>query len=1623
MDRSIGGRPAGGSCDLGGWTPLWQQALQVFAELRAQGGAPSLHAHCAALAALGNAAHWRGAVEMYGEALAGLEPDAALHGAATMAALAQGRQWRLAVWLLDTLPEADRSVPLVTSFLRAAAGKWQFALLTLAQLRRQLRLDAPALNAAIGACAEGQAWRSALAILQAMRRGSPRPDGGSFNGALAACAAASRWQAALSLLPAMREATLAPDDVSFNACIHACEGASLWQRALSLLKTPRLESLNTAASACGKASVWGLSLALLRRAEEAALELSEVSYNVYLNACLHSSKWDLALLPKAKAVSVLALHDRLGACERAGAGQAVVLRAQEGLRRAVRRAPPSVSGLRSLVPGPWERGSPPTDEQRWVQRAEQAPALGTLRRLRAEGPPAPQQALPPATDLVSPELARRLLADLALDLVFESFRWVLPLRPGMAALCHAGLFLVLACCELFQIREPLAEELALISATFLLAAVLPLFLLTLGLWRRRIWHSPPLLLALIALLPCASGVCGRLLWNNRANNRADAVQLDLLKAAALQLATAAIFRQPLLARAVSALVSVVALVLMLLPELLEGRLELVEGLLLYVVFSFASLAIWSPHSKRCGLWRAVAQAASVREQDATCWTPQQLFRPLLGAPGLRGEQGLSQVILRQRLCRQLQELGFQASHAYFLGDDARAGLVDMVELVQSSIGRCLEMQDSRLDVSQCPPLLQDWLQQNFSRSVSEGSNLLDSGKVDMKKATRKFREKFQSGGSSNSKSNVGPSIPEHAQSLVGAEFHEEDMPHVPSDSEVHTEDDYAYPHIVSAMMSVLRYSGEGVAPLVPQGAPGAGARGYPGGGGSHALEELRAALAHLPEDAPRLPNKHFPGTLDVYGSAVPVAGAAKSRGCSVACAEVGPGRLVVFSENTWLKEDHMGDFSHALLTWAGKGHEHHVMKVFGDFKDDHEQKKATEELREGKGVAVVAAAWSQMHKRHAKDLSFLRLQKWLSEDLDCGISFTKGHAGSNQRLIREAEAEEVIVLQPSNLLKCKKGSKWYPQDPTKVVWASHKFNQANHCYGKAGWWCPRVQHDLSVVVDLGGTMVDRIWLRCKQKNVAPKDIEISKCLLAELRYETVESAPWEIVGSFVFDADHDHAEFQLSQPHGARYWRFTSKCNHGGACTGINGLKFGIEDDVFCLDTKGEPQALVEKFCYAQIPQQKKKEEIERFCQRVWSSCARPHIALDVHSNSQESKAFMAAIDGLLLASEDNRLLQLMDQTKLFPSYGFIPRPDQLVEVRMEVTEGRDKWLSTGCYLAPGHRLTVTRVGGEGSIEVQVGCHTDSVSKLESWHRLPRVVKKSQLKKQDNSISLFSALGGMVYLLPEEGSATVQLSSDAGLAKALCFDVENPMPAPEWDFRRQQPQAPWSELICRNVIFVMPSSYICEVEGKDLVELCGFWDAVLEAHFALAGKRKRRFRAVVDKAISHGFMHAGYPVMITETEHTCDSLVNLDNLKSVGSWGVFHEFGHNMQEQNWVFDGSVEVSVNFFTLHAMEKVVGTETFDNHIVQKGLAKFDNFKKDGKPWDRWTDDPVLALLTFAMLREREGSWDPFHKTMVQYLQEGPEKINDDEEKRKLFFQRLNANCSKDHSDLWVDWGISF
>ena len=51
-----------------------------------------------------------------------------------------------------------------------------------------------------------------------------------------------------------------------------------------------------------------------------------------------------------------------------------------------------------------------------------------------------------------------------------------------------------------------------------------------------------------------------------------------------------------------------------------------------------------------------------------------------------------------------------------------------------------------------------------------------------------------------------------------------------------------------------------------------------------------------------------------------------------------------------------------------------------------------------------------------------------------------------------------------------------------------------------------------------------------------------------------------------------------------------------------------------------------------------------------------------------------------------------------------------------------------------------------------------------------------------------------------------------------------------------------------------------------------------------------------------------------------DKLVDVNNLMA-GSWGLYHELGHNHQNRDWTFDGTVEVTVNLFTLYVYDKVL------------------------------------------------------------------------------------------------------
>ena len=100
-------------------------------------------------------------------------------------------------------------------------------------------------------------------------------------------------------------------------------------------------------------------------------------------------------------------------------------------------------------------------------------------------------------------------------------------------------------------------------------------------------------------------------------------------------------------------------------------------------------------------------------------------------------------------------------------------------------------------------------------------------------------------------------------------------------------------------------------------------------------------------------------------------------------------------------------------------------------------------------------------------------------------------------------------------------------------------------------------------------------------------------------------------------------------------------------------------------------------------------------------------------------------------------------------------------------------------------------------------------------------------------------------------------------------------------------------------------------------------------------------------------------------------LLNLENLQKNGSWGAFHELGHNMQDPMWTFSGTGEVTCNIFTLHAMEKLTGQKPWEHPWVAGKRNKMETYLKAGADFAEWTKDAGLALAIYAQLARDMGS----------------------------------------------------
>jgi len=378
---------------------------------------------------------------------------------------------------------------------------------------------------------------------------------------------------------------------------------------------------------------------------------------------------------------------------------------------------------------------------------------------------------------------------------------------------------------------------------------------------------------------------------------------------------------------------------------------------------------------------------------------------------------------------------------------------------------------------------------------------------------------------------------------------------------------------------------------------------------------------------------------------------------------------------------------------------------------------------------------------------------------------------------------------------------------------------------------------------------------------------------------------------------------------------------------------------------------------------------------------------------------------------------------------GAVPDSAPRLTQQLTLSTSIPGWRSTALYAAPGETVTV-RVASEPieGLTVQIGAWLDPQD-FDDRHRMPRAHIRVPMTTQQ--IQIASPIGGPLYIdlpttLTPNQTITLEIS---GVIEMPRFRLDH-TDLTEWNERIRTLQAPWAELESDELVFTIPAKDIRNLDRPDLV--MQHWDRVHQAMQDLEPRSPRhwpdrQYRYVAEKKLSWGYMYcpSDAPIVIPTT--AAHSMVNLENFDNQGPnelWGHYHEMGHSHQNPMWTFDGTGEVTVNIFTVLALNTVnnypldfEGTRTAPAHAL---AVMIKHYEADA-PYDQWKSDPFLALQTYALLWHQFG-WDAFRQTFRAYDDLKPhEQPKNDQEKRDQFVLRMSKAVGHNLFPYFTAWGV--
>lgn len=362
--------------------------------------------------------------------------------------------------------------------------------------------------------------------------------------------------------------------------------------------------------------------------------------------------------------------------------------------------------------------------------------------------------------------------------------------------------------------------------------------------------------------------------------------------------------------------------------------------------------------------------------------------------------------------------------------------------------------------------------------------------------------------------------------------------------------------------------------------------------------------------------------------------------------------------------------------------------------------------------------------------------------------------------------------------------------------------------------------------------------------------------------------------------------------------------------------------------------------------------------------------------------------------------------------------------VNVDVPANRWGWISTGRQARPGETITVDRldVGGsarEATVRVRIGAHSDTLWHTETWNRFPEVSVHRDLKW--GACSLANPFGGLVYIEVEDSQTVPMRFQISGGVEAPRFVLGSTSPK-DWASLRSL-DAPYAEIEGKRFVLTVPTETIRTLTNPE--EVCSYWDMVLDTCADLAGlpaERTRPERYVCDVQISHGYLHAGYPVMAHHD--VAKTWTSPDRLRAYdwnAAWALFHETGHNHQEDVWTFDGTVEVTCNLFSLYCAERIHGIGEQAHPELARARTRAGAHLRAGAPFEVWKDEPFLALHSYRELIEAYG-WDALKAVIASYRSDDPStSLDSDADQRDAWALRYSATVGRDLSGHFQRWGI--